>query len=249
MTEEKRKSPAASPSTQGSATKGLETAVTKQARPNPPATRTVVPQGIPPVPAHSSPPPSCLPFFTTTRLTVGDPHLTDNSDVRCIDAYVRDTSGEAVSAWFWCELSSPQSFVWRHETSLWHDRKKLVLAYWKRQHKNKRYGALGVEWTEPHYPHRIIDEQEPGRIWQRQYKVEWVGCEETPWLAEAVLVKHHKDLIRAWDEENRERAEDDDDDDDDDGEEEEEEEGEEGSEEDGKEDQHEVDDGDEEEDD
>ncbi|KAJ9150189.1 hypothetical protein NKR19_g5335 [Coniochaeta hoffmannii] len=217
MTEEKRKSPAASPSTQGSATKGLETAVTKQARPNPPATRTVVPQ--------------------------------DNSDVRCIDAYVRDTSGEAVSAWFWCELSSPQSFVWRHETSLWHDRKKLVLAYWKRQHKNKRYGALGVEWTEPHYPHRIIDEQEPGRIWQRQYKVEWVGCEETPWLAEAVLVKHHKDLIRAWDEEKRERAEDDDDDDDDDGEEEEEEEGEEGSEEDGKEDQHEVDDGDEEEDD
>ena len=159
----------------------------------------------------------------------------------CWGFLLRDTSGEAVSAWFWCELLSG-GFAWRHETSLWHDQKDMVLAYWRKCHKKNRYGALRLAWKDPYYPHQIVGEHEPASIWQRRYEVEWVGCRETSAVAEGVLMLAHPGLIKSWKKGQRTKGGDDDEDDDD------EEEDDDGEEEDDDDDEEEEDD-DEEEDD
>ena len=105
----------------------------------------------------------------------------------------RDTSGEATSAWFLVQLTSGKS-AWRHEKTLWADRKDLVLAHWK-TYRGGRYKRLGLTWRKSAYfPTAILAEKRAGD--EMEYLVEWLGCADDTWEPAAGLEGYG--LIEEW---------------------------------------------------
>jgi hypothetical protein len=124
----------------------------------------------------------------------------DNRDVKTIDSHLKDATGEAVSAWFRVQLVDG-SLSWRHETSMWLDKKAEVLKYWRRfdnGHVNKgRYRALRLTVKDAFYPNRIAGEK-VDKQGQSQYLVDWVGCLDLSYEPAEILRAHHQDLIDDW---------------------------------------------------
>ncbi|OIW23316.1 hypothetical protein CONLIGDRAFT_686755 [Coniochaeta ligniaria NRRL 30616] len=117
-----------------------------------------------------------------------------NDDVQSIITHRLDTTCEARVAWFRVQTTGA-GHAWRHEVSLWEDKKTMVLDYWK-SCTGGRDGQLGISPSDgPWLPSRILAER-PRR--KKEFLVEWVGYKAETWEPRRSLEEHHQHVIDRW---------------------------------------------------